>query len=302
MNTKLRLGLVNARGLNNVEHWYKLEYQELQKRGYEVEPFWFRGKPLTGRDTTNLDFLICHFTQIAQIYMRTGLPFCVLPSANDVFPDNGNRLKMVSRNRNCKFITYQSHYHLKKYKEWDIEGNFVYVPMPVRVDTFKRNRKYNPNEKYLAGGRLIPKKGIHQLKSVQDNLRIFGDGPLRRDLEIELPRAEFLGELDAKGLKNVMERSSVYLFPAVETPDGDHEGISNTIKEAMLMQLPVICSPIAGNVEFENVSHLNDWSNLPKVLEDFKFIPNYKGEKEIRNLYNPKHCVDLLLKGIEQYG
>jgi len=299
------IGQFNARGPENgIEHWFDLIRQELIKRGHEVRVFWLRGKQPTTKDLDELDFCLYHFTQVAQHYMRIGIPFCVLPSANDIFVDNGARLSMVSKYRKCKFITHQSSYHLQKYKEWGIQQNFQYVPMPVRVDLFRKHRKYNPDEKYLAGGRLVPKKGLHQLKGLDDNLRVFGDGPLWNELQYILPNAEFLGYLKPVKLKNIMERSSVYLFPAVVTSDGDSEGISNTIKEAMLMRLPVICSSVAGNKELENVVLVDDWStkNIRKVLDNLSLEPNIKGEKEIRNHYNSKFAVNQLMEGIEKYG
>jgi len=299
----MNIAQFNARGPHNgVEHWFDLIHDELEQRGHNVIQYWVRGRKPTWNEIQDIDFCFYHFSQVAFLYMRSiRKPFCVLPSANDIFPNNGETLMKVSKSRNCKFITYQSLYHIKKYKEWEIEGQFQYVPMPVRVDTFKRNRKYNKDFKYLAGGRLIPKKGLHQLKGI-DNLRIFGDGPLRDELQRMMPNVEFLGELNTTKLKNAYERSSLYLFPAVITNDGDSDGIANTVKEAMLMELPVITSSVAGMKELENVIHLDDWSKIGEILDDDKvFQNNLKGKEEILKTYSPNICVDMLLKGIDEY-
>jgi len=290
----MNIGQFNARGPHNgVEHWFDLIHDELIKQGHEVRQFWLRGTQPTRIDIEWMDFAMFHFAQVAQYYMKMKVPFCVLPSANDVFPDNGAKLIKVSKRKNCKFITHQSMYHLRKYKEWGVEQNFVYVPMPVRTELFKRQTKYNPNAHYCAGGRLIPKKGLHQLNNI-DEVYIFGDGPLRSDLEIQLPNAQFVGELFDDQLRRGFENSSVYLYPAVIDENNDSDGIPNTIKEAMLMRLPVYASPVAGIPELENIDLVDDWNTVN--ISNLK--PNWKGEQEIRNLYNPKTCVNLLLKGI----
>jgi len=298
----MNIGQFNARGpYNGDEHWFDLIYEEFIKRGHKVRQFWLRGKQPKKEDIEWMDFVIFHFSQVALYYRRIGVPFCIMPSANDCFPDNGAKLKVAASHKNCKFVTYQSMYHLKKYKEWDIPKPKVYVPHPVRTNLFKRKTPYNPSGGLVAGGRLIPKKGLDRLKGVE-NLTIFGDGLLKEKLHNRLHEANFTGHLSGEQLKDLFEQSSIYLFPAIVTPDGDSEGISNTIKEAMLMELPVICTTVAGNKEFENVIHLDDWSKINYLLENKNIRQrNWKGRQEILRIYSPKTCVNMLLGGIEEY-
>ena len=58
-----------------------------------------------------MDFAIIHFSQVALFYRKMGVPFCILPSANDCFPDEGAKLRIASQHKDCKFVTYQSIYH-----------------------------------------------------------------------------------------------------------------------------------------------------------------------------------------------
>jgi len=173
--------------------------------------------------------------------------------------------------------------------------------MCVRIFLFKRTSDIPNGEGVIAGGRLIPKKGLDRLSSV-DNLTIFGDGPLMEELKKKLPKATFVGHLEGGELRELMDKSWLFLHPSIVTPDGDQDGIPNTLKEAMLMRLQVIASPIAGIPELENIYLLSDWNNINEVIKGMPRHPNYKGEKEIRNLYSPKSCVDRLLKGIEEYA
>lgn len=45
---------------------------------------------------------------------------------------------------------------------------------------------------------------------------------------------------------------------------------------------------------------MEDWDNLKIDIGIQQ--ENFKGEKEIRNLYNPTTCVNMLLKGVEKYS
>jgi len=295
----MNIGHFNARGFNDVEHWFTIINRELSSRGHEVRHFNLRAQRPLKWDIEWMDFGVMHFSQVAHFYRKMGIPFCVLPSANDCLVDDGKRLKEVSEHPNCKFVTYQSAFHLRKYNEWGIKPPYVYVPMPARVNLFQRETPLG--NKIIAGGRLIPKKGLHQLKDVE-NLTIFGDGPLKQELEKQLPNAEFVGWLDGKELKELMEDSWLFLCPSVITSDGDSEGIPNTIKEAMLMNLQVIASPIAGIPELENICLLSDWNRINGCIDVTERNPNWKGMKEITHMYSPEHCVNLLMDGIEKYG
>jgi glycosyltransferase involved in cell wall biosynthesis len=158
--------------------------------------------------------------------------------------------------------------------------------------------------KIVAGGRLIPKKGLGRIIPHLDNLTIFGIGDMLEDLKKMNKTTTFTGWLDGQGLKNLFEESWLYLFPAIQTSDGDSDGIPNTIKEAMLMQLQIIASPIAGIPELKNIHLLDDWTykGIHKAIDEIPHEPNVRGEQEIREIYNPQICVERLLKAIDKYG
>ena len=289
----MNIGYFNARGINNVEWWFKLEIEELRRRGHNVRVFSLRGNHPTRDDVKWMDIAHYHFAQVADYFKRIGVPYVVSPHANDIFTDNGRTLLWATNYPKCKFVTYQSFYHKKKFEEWGIEKPLVYLPMCCRTELFKRKGKYNPDGKIIAGGRLIPKKGLNRLSSA-GKVTIFGDGPLRQELGSILHNATFTGSLSGSELRNLFEKSSIYLFPAIVTPDGDSDGIPNTIKEAMLMQLRVIASPVAGIPELKGIYLLEDWSKegIEKAIMETPCVPNISGEEEIRRIYSPKVCVD----------
>jgi len=299
----MNIGYFNARGINDIEHWYKLEIEELERRGHNVRIFTLNpeyGNHPTRDDIKWMDFAHYHFAQVANRFKRLGVPFGISPHANDIFIDNGRNLLSASNHPKCKFVTYQSFYHKKKFEEWGVNRPLVYLPMCCRTKLFTRQTPYNPSGGLVAGGRLIPKKGLDRLKGVE-NLTIFGDGPLEEYLKCTLKHMSFTGHLSGEELKDLFEKSRIYLFPAIVTPDGDSDGIPNTIKEAMLMKLHVIASPVAGIPELENITLLSDWSKINEVLETIPKTANWKGEREIRNIYDPKVTINMLLKAIEEY-
>ena len=115
------------------------------------------------------------------------------------------------------------------------------------------------------------------------------------------PNVKFLGQLEGESLHRAYEDAWVFLNPSVVTPDGDSDGIPNTIKEAMLMELQVISSPVAGIPELENISLLSDWTRIGEVLKDLPKEPNIKGRSEILKIYSPEICIDRLLRAIKEY-
>jgi glycosyltransferase involved in cell wall biosynthesis len=298
----MNIGYANARGFNDIEHWYKLEQDELIKRGYNVYEFNLKYKQPDISEIKKLSFCHYHFAHVADYYKRLGVPFCISPHAHDIWLDNGETFKRASRHPNCKFVTYQSFYHKKKFEEWGIDKPLVYLPMCCRTKLFKRTLDIPNGEGLLAGGRLIPKKGLDRIMHL-NNLTIFGDGPLMEDLKRMNPNVTFTGHLDGEELRHLMDKSWLFLHPAIETLDNDRDGIPNTLKEASLMRMQILTSPIAGIPEMKGIYLLEDWSkeSINNSIIDIPRCPNYKAENHVRELYSPENCVNKLLEAIKKY-
>jgi glycosyltransferase involved in cell wall biosynthesis len=114
---------------------------------------------------------------------------------------------------------------------------------------------------FLFVGRHVEKKGIEHLVTAFGaasarlpgvDLRIVGDGPLTsslvercRDLGVA-GRARFLGALPHGEIPAQLAGAVALVAPSVTTPSGDHEGVPNTILEALAAGIPVIASRHAG--------------------------------------------------------
>lgn len=106
----------------------------------------------------------------------------------------------------------------------------------------------------LTIGRLVEKKGITYAIQTIAKLRkhgfrviytVIGDGDLRLQLEqlvqdLDLKNeVKLIGWRDHEDVVRFLRQSHILIAPSVEA-NGDHEGIPNSLKEAMAMGLPVI--------------------------------------------------------------
>lgn len=111
----------------------------------------------------------------------------------------------------------------------------------------------------FAVGRLIEKKGYDTLldaasrlveRSVAFRVLIAGDGPLwptlqRRINELGLgEHVRFLGPLNRAELEPYFAEASVFALPCRVAPDGNRDGLPNTLLEAMARGLPVVSTTL----------------------------------------------------------
>jgi glycosyltransferase involved in cell wall biosynthesis len=107
----------------------------------------------------------------------------------------------------------------------------------------------------LSVGRLVPKKGhVHQLAAcarlkewgIPFELRIVGDGPLRRQLEMGMESVTLCGARATEEVEEFYRWADVFWHTGVVAPDGDRDGTPNVVLEAMAHKLPVICGRMPG--------------------------------------------------------
>ncbi len=113
----------------------------------------------------------------------------------------------------------------------------------------------------VAVARLVPKKGLGLLVDAAAELRrrgrpirvrIFGEGPLRADLQRRIRdrglqrRVQLEGGADRDKLIRVLRRASVFALPCVVDRAGEHDGLPVALLEAMACALPVVTTPVGG--------------------------------------------------------
>jgi glycosyltransferase involved in cell wall biosynthesis len=130
------------------------------------------------------------------------------------------------------------------------------IPNGVDIKRFSsQNRDWEPAH-LLFTGRVVYQKGLdlllNALSSLKDkkwHLTIVGDGPYREELQSLAHEmgiddcVTFAGWVEKDRILHYYQKATLFVFPS------RHEGMPNSVLEAMAMGLPVVASDIAGNRE-----------------------------------------------------
>lgn len=166
--------------------------------------------------------------------------------------------------------------------------------MGVDTDLFRfRSDRYaskGPILRIVTIGRLVEKKGVvDAVSAVRDLVRrgvkvsydIFGDGPLRPELERHIAEFQLTECVHLHGSKphhEVRERldqAHVMLLPSFTAPDGDMEGIPVVLMEAMALGVVVVSTTHSGIpelVEHGAEGFLAPERNVPAIADALAYV------------------------------
>src|SRR5690606_5957864 len=122
----------------------------------------------------------------------------------------------------------------------------------------------------LFAGRLVWEKDLKTLaeaykivlaKTKNVLFVLAGDGPVRKELEILMPEAKFLGYQSGKNLSTVYASSDIFIFPSTT------ETFGNVTLEAMASGIPPICAKEGGAYGFIE-DKINGLLTEPRHPED----------------------------------
>ena len=152
-------------------------------------------------------------------------------------------------------------------------------------------------------GRLVPKKGLDiliralpylKVSGIQFSLEVVGSGPLEdelKDLANQQQVVEFIhwhGVQPPESVRSILRQSSCLCAPSVVAPNGDRDGIPNTVLEAMAVGLPVIATHVGGIAEA--LSNDKGWMidslsplQLANTLSTFVSAPFEERQQRILN-------------------
>ena len=284
------------------ETWIPLEIEELTMRGYNVKVHRLQYPHV---DISDCDFILSHFAHIALKASEFGKPFGFVAHAWDIWTDDGKIFKEVIKKPNCKFVGYISSFHKEKFLEWGVpEEKLVFWGASVDVERLHRSRTMG--NKVICGGRFVEKKGLDvAIKAVPD-ITVFGDGELAPKLHAISTKAKFVGWLDREELHDLMERSWLLIAPSRIGKDGDTEGISTLVLEALCMGMQVITTNVAGHrdlKQFKDRVHFVDIDDVEAIRELASTLPHTYScvaKHTIEETRSPKAIVDNLEAKIKE--
>jgi len=279
--------------------WVPLEIEELQRKGHKVDVIDIE-KPLQPKIIKNCDFILCHFSYQGIYARRWRIPYGVLPHAYDIWKDNGMALKQATQSRWCKFVGCDTGFHRMKYEEWGINKPLYDCPVCCDTDFFKKQKK-ELGDKIIAGGRNTEKKGLNYAVKGFNNLYLYGGK--NQELKRINPTINYLGWIKKEEYRELMDDSWLYVSPNVRAASGDMDGQCTTIKEALLMELQILTTNIAGNREYQYV-HFSTAEDISKGIDGVEYQKikkekNPKGRQYVLDNFSPKICINQYLEAIE---
>lgn len=190
-----------------------------------------------------------------------GIPFGISAHAVDVWTPPAKELRAKVRDASVVLCCYdEARAYLARLAKGTTPVELVYHGVAVPDDPPVAAK----DGTVLAVGRLVPKKGYPTLieaagllrdRGVSFRVRIAGDGPewpvlqrLVNQLELE-GLVHFLGPLSDSELQGEFAEAAVFALPCQEMPDGNRDGIPNTVLEAMARRIPVVSSRLASVAE-----------------------------------------------------
>lgn len=190
----------------------------------------------------------------------------------------------------------------------------------IDTDYFQKRTDFDGmNKRIIQVGAFNEKKGqeitirafrdmIVRFKMHDIQLVFVGSGPLEqrcRQLAKSIGlqhRIHFLGALNREQVRAELEKASLFVHHSITPPNGDTEGIPNSLCEAMAMELPVVATRHAGIPELLNMKtrgNLVEEFDIPSYATAmFKWV-NYgraqeNRERIVTNFSLSKHIKELM--------
>ncbi len=219
-----------------------------------------------------VDHIHAHFVSLSAISAQIaadliGVSYSVHAHAYDIFSRNLDNVR-----RQLELVTaivtvseYHRQYIAKLCPHWEPEDIQV-VHYGVDPAEFTRGKVAANGSmiNIISVGSLLEKKGHEILidacaqlaaKGYSFQCNIVGNGYLRESLQARIDSLGLQETVFLVGAKNQLEvqdlylESDIFVLACVIAKSGDRDGMPNVLLEAMAMELPVITTPVTGNVE-----------------------------------------------------
>lgn len=205
-------------------------------------------------------------TAAAVLSRLCGIPFSFGAHAYDIYRRGGDAF-LAPKLRAARFVHTTTEANVASLRE-KAGGAAAKIVLARRglaaLPESVPDRQPHAAIRLLSVGRLVPKKGhVYQLAAaawLRSNrfpfeLRIAGDGPLRKKLEAVIRSLELsecvtlLGALNTDEVEKCYRWADVLWHTGIVDEEGDRDGLPNVIPEAFAHGLPVICGQTPGATE-----------------------------------------------------
>ncbi len=236
-----------------------------------------------------------------------GIPFSFTAHARDIYhrymsamaDDKARRLK-ISRAAFVATVSEFNRQHLCELAGQSEAHKIVRIYNGIDPALFTPDVSQPRGRHVLFVGRLVPKKGVHDLisacqllaqRGVAFSCEIIGDGPLRSTLEQQIDAASLSSRVVLRGalaqndVISAMHRARVLALPCVIDETGDRDGLPTVLLEALAAGLPVVSTQLAGIPEIidHDVNGFLVKPSSPSALADA--IARILNEDELRNQF-----------------
>ncbi len=184
--------------------------------------------------------------------MGTNIPII---SSERIDPRHSSFVRKVLRKLLLKFTTHlvAQTKEIKNYYSKTIQEKCSIIPNPVSDKVFEITHNENKESRIISVGRLFRQKNQHLMieafskiaeKYPNYNLVIFGEGPLRNELEEHISIKGMQRRILLPGRNNniieELNKSEIFCLSS------DYEGMSNALIEAVCVGLPIITTRVSG--------------------------------------------------------
>lgn len=198
------------------------------------------------------------------IHSAIGIPFSMTVHAHDIFLENHAVSLKTSL---AKFVFVISEYNRRFINEkFGAYGNINLCHCGIEPDKLRfsghreKTVSFEPF-RFISVGRLVPIKGFPLLveacghlktKGILFTCEIIGGGPLKESLEQMIfdhglsNQVTIGGPYPSEQILEKISNSDMFLLPAVQTPEGDQDGIPVVLMESMALGTLVVTRPVSG--------------------------------------------------------
>ena len=221
-------------------------------------------------DGTRVTHLHAHFAHdpalvALLVHLLTGVGYSITAHARDLYQiPRASLVARVAASTSVLTCCAANVDYLAAQLDPESMGKVRVIHHGIDLDQFVPGEpREDPVVRIVTIGRLVEKKGFPDLLQACARLRgvapfhltVFGDGPLRGELEavcrdLRLDGAvTFAGERDSAAVVDALRDADVFALTPFVTADGDRDGVPNVVVEALAAGLPVVATDVGGVAE-----------------------------------------------------